>query len=77
MEIVQSTGERRWAWRRIVSVSIFCGSSGYWGDQGAATETFDLHILSEHVDSTTDMGTLEIRADDSCGDCSDVDSIER
>ncbi len=77
MEIVQSTGERRWARGHIVPIEIIRWSPGYWGDQGAATYTLDLYVLSERVGSTADVGTLETGADSGGGDCSYGGCIER
>ncbi len=58
MEIVQSTSQRRWARGHICTVQIIRWRPGFGGDNGAATETLDLYMVSDRLDGTAGSNAL-------------------
>lgn len=58
MEIVQPTGERRWARGHICTIPVIRWRSGYWRDSGVGTETVDLHVVSDRLGGTADASVV-------------------
>ncbi len=52
MEIVQSTGERRWARGYICTIQVARWSPGFGGDSGAGSKTLDLYVVSDRLGGT-------------------------